>query len=183
MRVDKQRAQQARAALAERASARLEAALAARAPVEGVWQATFDGTAQGGLGRMAGGGVLFAPDGARHELVVPLLGHGCNNEAEYRALIAVLAALRKRGARSVHVWGDSDLVIRQLRGEQLGRAVRLAAWRTQAETLWRGFDATQATWVPRHANASADALAARALDPQALTAGVDCRRGLLDEVR
>lgn len=153
----------AQQALTARASARFDAELAQAALRDGVWQATFDGSAIGGLGRMGAGGVLYAPSGAVHDISQPLPGHGCNNEAEYRALIAVLQALQTQGAEHVHIWGDSDLVIRQLRGEQPDKAGRLAVWRDQALTLARGFAAHGATWVPRHRNGRADALAATAL--------------------
>jgi ribonuclease HI len=153
----------AQQALTARASARFDAELAQAAQRDGVWHATFDGSAVGGLGRMGAGGVLYAPSGAVLEISQPLPGHGCNNEAEYRALIAVLQALHTQGAERVHLWGDSDLVIRQLRGEQCDKAERLAAWRDAALQLAAGLAALGATWVPRHRNARADALAAAAL--------------------
>jgi ribonuclease HI len=152
----------AQQALTARASARFDAELAQAALRDGVWQATFDGSAVGGLGRMGAGGVLYAPSGAVHEISQPLPGHGCNNEAEYRALMAVLQALQAQGAERVHIWGDSDLVIRQLRGEQRDKAERLAAWRKEAMARAHTFASLGATWVPRHRNARADALAASA---------------------
>ena len=145
------------------ASAHHDAALAQAAQRESDWHAAFDGSAVGGHGRMGVGGVLYAPDGAVHTLAQALPGQGCNNEAELRALIAVLDALRQHGARRIHVWGDSDLAVRQLRGEHLDKAQRLAPLREQMRALAQGFEAVAATWVPRQRNGRADALAAQAL--------------------
>ncbi|PXW96245.1 ribonuclease HI [Sphaerotilus hippei] len=147
----------------QRASARFEAGLQLQAVRDGVWQATFDGTAAGGHGRLAGGGLVFAPDGTVHELGVPLPGTGCSNEAEYRALIGVLEWLQAQGARRVIVWGDSELVVRQALGEQSGKAARLAAWRLRLQALVAGFECLDARWIPRHRNAGADRLATAAL--------------------
>lgn len=142
-----------------RASARFDAERASAARADGVWHATFDGTAVGGFGRMAGGGVIYAPDGEVMELSWAWPGTGCNNEAEYRALQGVLEALVARRARRVHVWGDSDLVIRQLRGELGGRAARLSVWCAEVQGLAGTFEHLEASWVPRHRNGRADALA------------------------
>lgn len=147
--------------LTRRASARFDAERAASARQLHLWQAAFDGSAEGGHGRMSGGGVIYAPDGRVIELRPTWPGHGCNNEAEYRALIAVLEALAAHGARRVHVWGDSDLVIRQLRGEQPAKAARLAPWQQRMRELCTAFESLDATWIPRHRNARADALAQR----------------------
>lgn len=145
-----------------RASARFDAERASAARADGVWHATFDGTAAGGFGRMAGGGVIYAPDGEVMELSWAWPGTGCNNEAEYRALQGVLEELVARRARRVHVWGDSDLVIRQIQGEQADRAQRLAPWREQTRAVIRGLEQWEASWIPRHRNGRADRLATRA---------------------
>ena len=40
-----------------------------------------------------------------------------NNEAEYEALIVGLKILKKLGAKKISVYGDSELVIKQVKGE------------------------------------------------------------------
>lgn len=132
-----------------------------------MWQATFDGTAQGGVGRMGGGGVLYAPHGEVIELSWRWPDSGCNNEAEYRALHGVLQALVARQVLRARIWGDSDLAVRQLRGEQADKATRLAPWRDRVLVLSAAFADLQAEWIPRHRNGRADRLAGQ--DPDADT--------------
>lgn len=40
-----------------------------------------------------------------------------NNEAEYEALIVGVKILKKFGEKKISVYGDSDLVIKQVKGE------------------------------------------------------------------
>ncbi|MDB5848424.1 MAG: ribonuclease, partial [Rhodoferax sp.] len=62
------------------------------------WVAYCDGSAVPNPGRMGLGAVLTAPDGTRHSLSELAREHGCNNEAEVRALMATLRALKSLGA-------------------------------------------------------------------------------------
>ncbi len=70
-------------------------------------------------------------------------GHGTNNEAEYRALLAGLQELAKHLTREglrpadveVEVRGDSRLVLEQLRGAWRVRNSRLAGLHRQAAEL------------------------------------------------
>lgn len=106
--------------------------------------------------------MLYGPCGTVIELSWRWSESGCNNEAEYRALNGVLQALVVRKAQRVRVWGDSDLVVRQLRGEQPEKATRLALWRGRVMALSAAFTDLQAEWIPRHRNGRADRLAGQA---------------------
>ena len=150
--------------LALRAAARFEAWLLSAAAQQDAWQAWFDGSAQGGVGAMAAGGFVLSPQGDQYEIVVPLAQRGCNNEAEYRALMAVLDLLTAQGAQQVTVYGDSDLVIRQINGEQADKALRLTPLKQQAQQLIAGFKTFHAHWIPRHKNSRADKLAAEGFE-------------------
>ncbi|MES2091610.1 MAG: ribonuclease HI family protein [Pseudomonadota bacterium] len=150
--------------LDQRAAARFEAWLASSASKQDTWQAWFDGSAQGGMGAMAAGGFVLAPQGDQFEIVVPLAQRGCNNEAEYQGLLAVLDLLTAQGALHVTLYGDSDLVIRQARGEQADKALRLAPLKLRAQQLIGSFQTFSAHWIPRHKNSRADKLAAEGFE-------------------
>ena len=123
-----------------------------------VW---FDGACSGNPGPMGGGAVIVI-DG-KEEAVSKALGNGTNNEAEYGGLIAGLGAALRRGAASVTVRGDSQLVLRQLEGKYQVKAANLRPYYDQAKALLERFDPVKLVWVPRDQNAGADAAARRAI--------------------
>jgi ribonuclease HI len=75
----------------------------------------FDGSSCG-----KGGGVgilLISPRGEMFEFAIPIQLTVTNNQAEYKALLRGLQYLREAGAISVEVYGDSELVIKQLNSQ------------------------------------------------------------------
>jgi hypothetical protein len=79
------------------------------------WTLFFDGSA-----RQQGGGagvVLIDPSGDQVKYMVHLVFKATNNMAEYEALIFVLSAALSLGIRQLLVKGDSQLIIKQVRGE------------------------------------------------------------------
>jgi probable phosphoglycerate mutase len=50
------------------------------------------------------------------KFAIPIQPTVTNNQAEYEALLRGLQYLREAGAVSVEVYGDSELVIKQLNG-------------------------------------------------------------------
>jgi len=52
-----------------------------------------------------------------------------NNEVEYESLIAGLKILRKMNAKRISVYGDSELVIKQVKGEYQAKHPRMRAYR------------------------------------------------------
>lgn len=123
-----------------------------------VW---FDGACSGNPGPM-GGGAVIRMDG-KDEAISKALGNGTNNEAEYGGLIAGLGAALRRGATSVTVRGDSQLVLRQLEGKYQVKAVNLRPYYEQAKGLLARFERVELIWVRRDENAGADAAARRAI--------------------
>jgi probable phosphoglycerate mutase len=102
------------------------------------------------------------------ERISEAIGVATNNVAEWRAAIAVLAAARRRGARSVELRMDSELVVRQLQGRYQVRNAALRPLYEQARALLEGFEQVAVTHVPRARNARADKLANEALDREKL---------------
>lgn len=87
-----------------------------------------------------------------------------NNVAEYTAVVKALEWAEGAGLarRPVVVYGDSDLVVKQLTGEYKVRAPNLVGLFTRARELAERFADVRFEWIPRARNAEADALTNRA---------------------
>lgn len=140
--------------------------MAAR-PVGGLmdecWQAWFDGSALPNPGRIGIGLLLQAPDGSLSERSFVAREPGCNNEAELRALCALLELAGDCGARRLQIRGDSDIAVKYANGIDATQVVRLQVLVQRAQALMAQFDEVDLRWVPRHRNTGADALSRRAL--------------------
>lgn len=128
-------------------------------------------TTDGGIvadqpGKMAGeaaiGVVLKAPLEEISEPIGPAKDH---HVAEYRALIRGLEAARSRGIGHLRVCLDSALLVNQLNGRWGVKAEHLKPLHEQAASLIQQFADVKIAWVPREANAEADALASAPLAP------------------
>jgi len=101
-------------------------------------------------------------------------GRGTNNEAEYHALINLLAALveRVQPEDSVEIGGDSELVISQVHGDYSVRSAKLYPLWKQADgcldKLRRKCSRVSLRWHAREENQLADAASKRAIgvDPE-----------------
>jgi ribonuclease HI len=89
-------------------------------------------------------------------------------EAEYEGLILGLEAALARGATRVSIRADSEVMIRQLRGEYRVNAANLRPLYGQAVALLGRFEAWDAKHIPREENAEADGLANAAIDDELL---------------
>ena len=92
------------------------------------------------------------------------IGEATNNQAEYLALVEGLRAARDYGFDEVHVRGDAELIVKQVRGEWDVNDPTLREHRVTARELLAAFDDWQLTHVPRELNERADKLANEALD-------------------
>lgn len=95
------------------------------------------------------------------------LGEATNNVAEWTALLLGLEAANKRGIRRLHVRLDSELVVKQLRGEYRVKHAGLQPLHRQAMRLLRAFESVDVGHVPREQNVMADRLVNRVLDQEA----------------
>ena len=85
-----------------------------------------------------------------------------NNEAEYEALIVGLKILRKLNAKRISVYEDSELVIKQVKGEHQAKHPRMWAYRNAVLDILRVFSDYTLTCVLRVQNVIADSLATAA---------------------
>ncbi|MFP5070500.1 bifunctional RNase H/acid phosphatase [Pseudonocardia nantongensis] len=92
------------------------------------------------------------------------LGSATNNVAEYRGLIAGLAAALELGATGVEVRMDSKLVVEQMSGRWKVKHPAMQELVDEARELASRLDDVSYVWVPRARNARADALANKAMD-------------------
>ena len=123
-----------------------------------------DGGSRGNPGPAAIGAVVADEGGAVLHEVSERIGVTTNNVAEYRALIAGLRAALDLHFDAARVRMDSELVIKQLRGEYRVKNEGLRPLYEEARRLLARFAAIDLKHVPRAQNREADALVNRALD-------------------
>jgi probable phosphoglycerate mutase len=123
-----------------------------------------DGGARGNPGPAAYGYVLEAEDG--HVLAAhgEAIGRATNNVAEYRGLVAGMAKAADLGVRELDVVSDSELLVKQMRGDYRVKNEALRALWQEANDLERRFDRVRYTAVRRAHNELADRLVNEALD-------------------
>lgn len=119
----------------------------------------FDGASRGNPGPASYG--VYSPSGVA---IGERIGVTTNNVAEWRGFLAALLAARDAGAQEVEVRADSELVLKQFRGEYRMKAAHLAPYLAEARRLARHFRKLDVRHVPRAENRHADALANAALD-------------------
>jgi ribonuclease HI len=123
-----------------------------------------DGGARGNPGPAAIAAVLSAPDGELVEERAETIGRATNNVAEYRAFLLGIELARRRGARELDLVGDSELIVRQVRGEYRVKDAALRELHGRVADALSGFDRWTIRNVPRAHNARADWLVNDALD-------------------
>jgi ribonuclease HI len=127
----------------------------------------IDGASRGNPGPAGIGVVIKDHSGRTLAEISEFIGHGTNNVAEYRALIRGLEEAATLGARAVTVRSDSELLVRQLKGEYKVKSPDLSPLHLEAHRLLKGFSRAGVERIPRGKNAAADALANHALDAAA----------------
>jgi dinuclear metal center YbgI/SA1388 family protein len=123
-----------------------------------------DGGSRGNPGPGAIGAVLEDSDGRVIETVSRVIGVCTNNVAEYRALLAGLEIARQAGAQELEVLADSELLVKQVRGEYKVKNEGLKPLHQEAVARLRRFQRVSISHVRREENAEADRLVNKALD-------------------
>ena len=126
--------------------------------------AYVDGGARGNPGP-AGYGVVIT-DQAGHKLatLAEYLGHQTNNYAEYSGLLAALKYAVSHPSKALKVVSDSELMVKQIRGEYKVRNPALQELHAQARKLIRELQWFAIEHVLREKNREADRLANAAMD-------------------
>lgn len=123
-----------------------------------------DGASRGNPGEAGAGYVIFDSQGREVFAHGKYLGQCTNNMAEYQALILGLSAAKKQGARQLSVYLDSELIVKQIKGEYRVKDEKLKPFFAQVQRLRQDFAAFRVAHVPRKQNQRADQLANEAID-------------------
>ena len=123
-----------------------------------------DGGARGNPGPAAYAFVLEAEDGTILAAEGEAIGKATNNVAEYRGLVAGLARAVELAVAEVEVRSDSELLVKQMRGEYRVKSPALRTLSLEAARLARRLDRVDYVHVPREHNELADRLVNEALD-------------------
>ena len=123
-----------------------------------------DGASRGNPGVAGAGAAIRAKDGPVLKRLKKYLGRVTNNVAEYSALVMALDAAKSLGVKELRLYADSELVVKQIKGEYRVKSVDLKPLYMEAMALIDTFDSFEIRHVPREKNADADKLANEAID-------------------
>jgi probable phosphoglycerate mutase len=123
-----------------------------------------DGGARGNPGPAAFGYVLEAEDGTVLAAHGEAIGVATNNVAEYRGLVEGLRKAVELAVAEVEVVSDSELLVKQMRGEYKVKNAALRELSLEAAALARRLHRVTYTSVRREHNELADRLVNEALD-------------------
>jgi ribonuclease HI len=128
------------------------------------YQANVDGGSRGNPGPAAYGVVVRDPRGEIVARLKKYIGKNTNNVAEYFGLIAALDYAQNHGIRALRVESDSELMVKQMRGQYKVKSEELKPLFERAKKMSQTFEAFRINHVYREQNKEADALVNQALD-------------------
>jgi ribonuclease HI len=128
--------------------------------------AHIDGGSRGNPGP-AGYGVRIERDDGTVEEMKQSLGVATNNVAEYRGLLAALTWAVRAGIGRLHIRSDSELLVKQMRGDYRVKNPGLQPLWEDARRLVRQIGDVRFEHVRRELNKEADRLANEAMDEAA----------------
>ncbi|MBV9341904.1 MAG: ribonuclease HI family protein [Acidobacteria bacterium] len=118
----------------------------------------------GSLGNPGPSGIGVVIDGSANGTIkiTKSIGHQDNNVAEYVALLEALQFALELGARALHVFSDSEVVVKQMTGEYACRSSRLYSLNWVCRKLARSLEFS-ISHIPRENNREANRLASSAV--------------------
>ncbi len=126
--------------------------------------AYIDGGARGNPGPAGYGVRVEEPDGTLLAELHGGLGVATNNVAEYNGLLAALQWALDHGHRKLHVKADSELLVKQMRGEYKVKHPGLQPLFVRARLLVMQLDRVVFEHVRREFNGEADRLSNLGMD-------------------
>ncbi|HBR80236.1 MAG: Ribonuclease H [Candidatus Uhrbacteria bacterium GW2011_GWE2_45_35] len=126
-----------------------------------------DGGARGNPGPAGSGAVIKSLDKGVEETVSTVkkfFPHATNNQAEYDAIIIGLEEAKRLGAEEVELVMDSELAVKQIRGEYRVKNPELAKKFLEVYNLSQAFKKFNARHIFREKNKEADALVNEVID-------------------
>lgn len=123
-----------------------------------------DGGSRGNPGPAAAAFILTNADKNIIEGKAFFLGDTTNNVAEYTGLLKALSAAKQAGAKTIDVFSDSQLIVRQINGQYRVKSQKLKDLYAKCAQLLAGFTNWQVTHITREKNKQVDTLVNRAMD-------------------
>jgi ribonuclease HI len=124
----------------------------------------IDGAARGNPGPAAVGCVVLNMNDSVLIEKGKTIGHATNNVAEYRALLYGLELVKSFSPGSVTIYSDSELLVKQMKGEYKTRDSNLKKLKNEAEIHLKSIKYVKFNAISRSLNKTADSLANRSLD-------------------
>jgi len=123
-----------------------------------------DGGARGNPGPAAIAAIAATPEGEPLASRGEAIGRATNNVAEYRALLLGIELARELGATEVDLVGDSELIVRQVKGEYRVKDEGLRELHAKVRAALAELERWSIRHVRREQNAAADVLVNETLD-------------------
>jgi ribonuclease HI len=133
-------------------------------PAIAAYHANIDGGSRGNPGPAAYGVVIRDPRGDVIARLKKYIGHNTNNVAEYFGLIAALDYAQTHGIHALRVESDSELLVRQLRGQYKVKSEDLRPLHERAKKMAQALESFRIDHVLRERNREADKLVNEVLD-------------------
>jgi len=129
------------------------------------WHTAYcDGGSRGNPGPSGFGAVIEDAHGNVVARLSGYLGHQTNNYAEYQGLLAVLNWAAENGAKRLRVVSDSELMVKQMKGQFKVASPGLRPLWEEAKRLAKSLDRFEMRHTLRKGNQEADRLANEAMD-------------------
>jgi ribonuclease HI len=122
----------------------------------------IDGASSGNPGPAGIGIVILDQDGRQVGKISSYIGKRTNNFAEYTALIRALKIAKYFKTNVLKIRTDSELVVKQIRGDYKVKNDQMKKLHEQAASLIRSFNTCKIEHIPREQNEKADYLAKKA---------------------
>jgi ribonuclease HI len=126
--------------------------------------AYIDGGARGNPGPAGYGVRIEDEQGSLINEFNGFIGNSTNNVAEYNGLLAALRYAQQHGHRSLRIRSDSELLVKQMRGEYRVKNAGLQPLHQQARAIADSLERVVFEHVRREQNKDADRLANLAMD-------------------
>lgn len=118
-----------------------------------------DGSSKGNPGPASVGVSGQKSSGEEVFTISERIGTATNNVAEWTALIKALQKAQERGEKNIKIRMDSELVVKQMKGEYKVKNKDMMELKAKAVALREFFLNFEIRYIPREQNSRADALA------------------------
>lgn len=124
----------------------------------------FDGSSQGNPGPSGIGGIVYDEEGREIYRFSDYVGLKTNNEAEYLALRRSLEIVLDLGVDEVELYSDSELLVKQIKGEYSVRDEKIKELYREIQELMKNIKKVKIIHIIREENREADKLANKAAE-------------------